>query len=31
MTASDGPHSLLIASEPLTVDTTAWLEAPEYS
>ena len=24
-------RSLLIASEPLTVDTSAWLEVPEYS
>jgi glutamine amidotransferase len=31
MTASDPPRSLLIASEPLTVDTTSWLEVPEYS
>lgn len=31
MTASETPRSLLIASEPLTVDTTAWLEVPEYS
>jgi len=31
MTASESPRSLLIASEPLTVDTTAWLELPEYS
>jgi glutamine amidotransferase len=31
MTASERPRSLLIASEPLTVDTTAWLEVPEYS
>ena len=25
------PRSLLIASEPLTVDTSTWLEVPEYS
>jgi glutamine amidotransferase len=31
MSASDRNCSLLIASEPLTVDTTAWLEVPEYS
>ena len=31
MGASDHPESLLIASEPLTTDTTRWLEAPEYS
>jgi glutamine amidotransferase len=31
MTASDTPRSLLIASEPLTIDTTAWLEVPEYT
>jgi glutamine amidotransferase len=31
MTASDPAQSLLIASEPLTVDTTTWLEVPEYS
>ena len=31
MVASDEPRSLLIASEPLTVDTSAWLEVPEYS
>jgi glutamine amidotransferase len=31
MTASDTPRSLLISSEPLTIDTTAWLEVPEYS
>ena len=28
----DGPvRSLLIASEPLTVDVSTWLEVPEYS
>jgi glutamine amidotransferase len=31
MTASDAPGSLLIASEPLTLDTSTWLEVPEYS
>jgi glutamine amidotransferase len=31
MTASEPPRSLLIASEPLTIDTTTWLEVPEYS
>jgi glutamine amidotransferase len=31
MTASDTPRSLLIASEPLTVDISTWLEVPEYS
>jgi glutamine amidotransferase len=31
MTASDAPRSLLIASEPLTVDISTWLEVPEYS
>jgi glutamine amidotransferase len=31
MSASDPARSLLIASEPLTVDTTTWLEVPEYS
>jgi glutamine amidotransferase len=31
MTASDAPRSVLIASEPLTVDTATWLEVPEYS
>ncbi len=31
MTASDQARSLLIASEPLTLDTTTWLEVPEYS
>ena len=24
-------RSLIIASEPLTVDTSSWLEVPEYS
>lgn len=31
MSASDTARSLLIASEPLTLDTTTWLEVPEYS
>jgi glutamine amidotransferase len=31
MTSSDTPRSLLIASEPLTVDVSTWLEVPEYS
>jgi glutamine amidotransferase len=31
MVAGDEPQSLLIASEPLTVDTSTWLEVPEYS
>ena len=31
MTASEAPRSLLVASEPLTVDTSTWLEVPEYS
>ncbi len=31
MAASEVPRSLLIASEPLTVDTATWLEVPEYS
>ena len=31
MGASERPESLLIASEPLTTDTSRWLEAPEYS
>ena len=31
MGPSDHPQSLLIASEPLTADTSRWLEAPEYS
>ena len=31
MTAGGGPRSVLIASEPLTVDTQSWLEVPEYS
>jgi glutamine amidotransferase len=31
MTAGGGQRSLLIASEPLTLDTSTWLEVPEYS
>jgi glutamine amidotransferase len=32
MLAGDGrPRSLLLASEPLTTDTSTWLEVPEYS
>jgi glutamine amidotransferase len=31
MAASGTPRSLLITSEPLTVDTSTWLEVPEYS
>jgi glutamine amidotransferase len=31
MAASDTPRSLLIASEPLTLDISTWLEVPEYS
>jgi glutamine amidotransferase len=31
MGSSERPESLLIASEPLTADTSSWLEAPEYS
>jgi glutamine amidotransferase len=31
MAAGDVPRSLLIASEPLTVDTSTWFEVPEYS
>jgi glutamine amidotransferase len=31
MTSSESPKSLLIASEPLTLDTSSWLEVPEYS
>jgi glutamine amidotransferase len=27
----DSADSIIIASEPLTVDATSWLEAPEYS
>ena len=31
MAASEVPRSLLIASEPLTVDTSTWFEVPEYT
>ena len=31
MTSSEPPRSLLIASEPLTLDVSGWLEVPEYS
>jgi predicted glutamine amidotransferase len=32
MLAVDGPpEALMIASEPLTADTSSWLEVPEYS
>jgi predicted glutamine amidotransferase len=31
MVGGDGVQSLLIASEPLTVDISTWLEVPEYS
>jgi predicted glutamine amidotransferase len=31
MTAGDPLRSLIIASEPLTVDDASWLEVPEYS
>jgi glutamine amidotransferase len=31
MTASTPARSVLLASEPLTVDTSTWLEVPEYS
>jgi len=31
MAASDAARSVLIASEPLTIDTSTWLEVPEYS
>ena len=31
MTPSEAPRSLLVASEPLTLDTSTWLEVPEYS
>lgn len=29
--SGDTPGSLLIASEPLTIDTSTWLEVPEYT
>ena len=31
MTASDPPRSVIIASEPLTINASTWLEVPEYS
>jgi glutamine amidotransferase len=31
MTAADPPRSIIIASEPLTIDYSSWLEVPEYS
>ena len=31
MAGSDLPRSLLIASEPLTLDISTWLDVPEYS
>jgi glutamine amidotransferase len=31
MTAGDPPRSLIIASEPLTTDSSSWFEVPEYS
>ena len=31
MTASDTPRSVIIASEPLTTDSSTWFEVPEYS
>ena len=31
MTDGDPPRSVIIASEPLTKDTSTWLEVPEYS
>jgi glutamine amidotransferase len=31
MTAADPPRSAIIASEPLTLDASTWLEVPEYS
>jgi glutamine amidotransferase len=31
MTAADPPRSIIIASEPLTIDHPSWLEVPEYS
>jgi glutamine amidotransferase len=31
MVGEGAPRSLMIASEPLTSDTSTWLEAPEYS
>jgi glutamine amidotransferase len=31
MTAGEPPRSVIIASEPLTTDSSTWLEVPEYS
>ena len=31
MTSGDPPRSVIIASEPLTIDSSTWLEVPEYS
>ena len=31
MTSEDGVESILIASEPITDDTSKWVEAPEYA
>jgi glutamine amidotransferase len=31
MTGGDPPRSLIVASEPLTVDHSGWFEVPEYS
>jgi glutamine amidotransferase len=31
MTPGDPPRSLIIASEPLTTDSSSWFEVPEYS
>ena len=31
MTSGEPPRSLIIASEPLTIDSSTWLEVPEYS
>jgi glutamine amidotransferase len=31
MTEGDAPRSVIIASEPLTVDDSGWFEVPEYS
>ena len=31
MTGGDSPHSVIIASEPLTTEHSSWLEVPEYS
>jgi glutamine amidotransferase len=31
MSAGDPPRSVIIASEPLTTDSSSWLEVPEYS